>query len=62
MDATIDSWVARVGEVAGVESYLTLTGGFTGTGPIMLTCRAANGHPLEVDSAAMTAITVGTLN
>lgn len=58
----MDSWQARVGTSAGVESYPTFTGGFTGSGPIQLVCSAGNGHPLRVDGGSMTAVKVGSLN
>lgn len=60
-DQLIDDYVARVGMTVGLESYLTFNGGFAGSGPIRLACRAGNGHPLNVNSAALSAIRVAEL-
>jgi hypothetical protein len=46
----------------GVENYLTYEGGFTGSGPITLTCRSANTHTLTALSGALVAVAVGGLN
>ena len=60
-DTIIDNPTARPSATAGVESYLTFMGTFTGAGAITLTCGAGNSHPLRVNSVAMTAIRVGAI-
>lgn len=60
--AAIDSPTARVETIAGIESFLTFQGGYTGSGPITLHCSAGNNHPLNAISGSLTAIKVGSLN
>jgi hypothetical protein len=60
--ATIDAPIYRVGETDSVENYLTYEGGYSGAGPITLSCRSANVHTLTALSGSMVAIAVGGLN
>ena len=58
----VDSISARVGQTAGVESFLTLLGTIDANGsPLVLRCRAANEHPLQVVSGSMSAIALGAV-
>jgi hypothetical protein len=60
--ATIESPIYRVGLTNAVENYLTFEGGYTGDGPVTLSCRSANVHTLTAVSGSMVAIAVGGLN
>ncbi len=57
---TIDAPVYRVGETNSAENYLTYEGGYSGAGPITLTCRSANSHTLTAQSGSMVAIHTGS--
>jgi hypothetical protein len=59
---SIDDPTYRVGMTNLVEDYLTYEGAFTGSGPITLTCRSANGHTLTAQSGRMTAVKMRGLN
>jgi len=60
-EVAIDDYQARVGTDAGVESYLTYTGGFSGVGPIRFQCNAGNNHPLTAVTGSLTAVRVDAL-
>jgi len=60
-ETIMDAHVARVGQYPDEEEYLTYSGGFTGEGPIVFRCYAANNHPLTAQSGVMTAVRVETL-